>query len=129
RRAQGLPALSINWGPWAESGMAAKLADVERQRMSEAGMAPLQTGQALEAMDYLLSVGSAQAGVFDLDWSRILKQYPDPSQKTVFSRFVSTDSADQTENLLNTLLECDEGRRAGILSHAVAAALCEVIGV
>src|SRR5262249_47952251 len=25
RRAQGLPGLSINWGPWAEGGMAARL--------------------------------------------------------------------------------------------------------
>ncbi len=48
-RAQaGLPALSINWGPWAESGMAA------RSGTLAADLMPLSPTQALAALEKLL---------------------------------------------------------------------------
>jgi myxalamid-type polyketide synthase MxaB len=51
RRSQSMPGLSINWGPWADAGMAARTAD--RRRTSQ-GLAPLPPEAALNALDALL---------------------------------------------------------------------------
>ena len=67
RRAQGLPALSINWGPWAEVGLAAAQAR-RGERLAVRGLAGIPTEKGLEALGRLLSNGSApQAGMFALD--------------------------------------------------------------
>jgi acyl transferase domain-containing protein/acyl-CoA synthetase (AMP-forming)/AMP-acid ligase II/acyl carrier protein len=63
RRSLGLPALTINWGPWSEVGMAAQ---AERGKdLARRGMASLSPAQGIEALSRLLrqDVG-AQVGVF-----------------------------------------------------------------
>ena len=47
RRAAGLPAQSLNWGPWAESGLAAKAEASAVARWSRAGVVPLSPDRAL----------------------------------------------------------------------------------
>ncbi|MGV9568026.1 beta-ketoacyl reductase, partial [Streptomyces sp. NPDC003480] len=59
RRADGLPGLSINWGPWAEVGMAAHLAD----RMARTGTAMIPPEQGVDALIALLGAPVAQIGV------------------------------------------------------------------
>jgi acyl transferase domain-containing protein len=54
RRASGLPGLSINWGPWAESGMATRPSAAGWQR-SFPGLNALSTQQALELWQRALS--------------------------------------------------------------------------
>jgi acyl carrier protein len=61
RRAQGLPALSINWGPFAEAGLVAR--DERRQRAALRGLRSLAPAQGLALLPQLLSSGSAQVGV------------------------------------------------------------------
>jgi acyl transferase domain-containing protein/NADPH:quinone reductase-like Zn-dependent oxidoreductase/NADP-dependent 3-hydroxy acid dehydrogenase YdfG/acyl carrier protein len=75
RRAKGLPALSVNWGPWGGSGMAAGLADADIQRMTAAGIAVLDEAPAWRAMDELLERGEAQALVMPIDWSRFVARF------------------------------------------------------
>ncbi|WP_444545125.1 type I polyketide synthase [Streptomyces flavofungini] len=48
RRAAGLPALSLAWGPWAGSGMAAD--DGSDARMREAGLPVMDPARAIEAL-------------------------------------------------------------------------------
>ncbi|MFH9426319.1 SDR family NAD(P)-dependent oxidoreductase, partial [Streptomyces sp. NPDC017529] len=50
RRHQGLPAVSLAWGPW-EQGMAGELTDADRQRMSRQGLRPLTTSDGLALLD------------------------------------------------------------------------------
>ncbi|HEU4325733.1 MAG TPA: type I polyketide synthase [Roseiflexaceae bacterium] len=66
RRAAGLPALSINWGPWAEVGMAA--AQGQRgERLAALGIGSIGPDQSLAALGRLLQEDSAQVSVMALN--------------------------------------------------------------
>ncbi|MDB5703288.1 MAG: polyketide synthase [Sphingomonas bacterium] len=65
RRRRGLAATSINWGPWAESGMAA---DLETDRFAAQGIRSLAPVQALKTMGRLLAEQPIQAVVAMIDW-------------------------------------------------------------
>ncbi|MFM6024581.1 MAG: KR domain-containing protein, partial [Dolichospermum sp.] len=52
RRSQGLASLSINWGPWAEVGMTAKLQLGER--LSQKGEDSIYPQQGLQVLEMLL---------------------------------------------------------------------------
>ncbi|KOV91806.1 type I polyketide synthase, partial [Streptomyces sp. NRRL B-3648] len=51
RRAEGLPALSLAWGPWDhEDGLAGGLGDADRARLRRLGLQPLGVGEGLAAL-------------------------------------------------------------------------------
>lgn len=68
RRQLGLPATSINWGPWSEG-----MADDERllKRMALQGITPLTVDAAHTAMERMLVSDVTQATVMDADWRRM----------------------------------------------------------
>ena len=73
RRASGKAALSINWGPWAEAGMAARLLSREDSNLGTLkeipnGVSALSTKRALEALERLIEDGAVQTGVMPMDW-------------------------------------------------------------
>ncbi len=52
RRARGLPAVSIAWGPWAQAdGMAGRLSDADQARGARLGVASLAPAEGLELFD------------------------------------------------------------------------------
>ncbi|MBV7700977.1 SDR family NAD(P)-dependent oxidoreductase [Streptomyces sp. TRM70350] len=52
RRARGLPAVSLAWGPWAaESAMTGGLSSGDRARMTRGGVRPLAAAEALALLD------------------------------------------------------------------------------
>ncbi|MFJ1902192.1 SDR family NAD(P)-dependent oxidoreductase [Streptomyces sp. NPDC088115] len=51
RRAQGLPALSLAWGPWAGEGMAGDLSGADAARLRRSGLVPLSHPEALALFD------------------------------------------------------------------------------
>lgn len=65
RHRSGLPALSINWGPWAEVGMA--VAIDEGSRLTASGIKPLRPRDALAALGRAFSIADPQAIVMALD--------------------------------------------------------------
>ncbi|WP_216206438.1 type I polyketide synthase [Amycolatopsis aidingensis] len=65
RRARGLPALSVNWGPWAEIGLAAE--PDRGGALSTRGVLSLAPADGIEALDRLLRTPATQACVLPLD--------------------------------------------------------------
>jgi acyl carrier protein len=64
RRSLGLPALSINWGPWGEAGMAAGLKAGRSQipvrgRLSSYGIGTIEPKQGLKVLEQLLATEHA----------------------------------------------------------------------
>ncbi|MCQ4044555.1 SDR family NAD(P)-dependent oxidoreductase, partial [Streptomyces rubrisoli] len=72
RRADGLPATSIAWGPWANSGMAAD-ESLER-RMRREGMPPMAPALAIRALSQAIAHGDATVTVADIDWDRYARE-------------------------------------------------------
>ncbi|MGW3201833.1 type I polyketide synthase, partial [Streptomyces sp. NPDC001118] len=69
RRAAGLPATSVAWGPWAGGGMADDPAVLTRLRRG--GLTPMEVEPALTALQSLLAHDDTWALVCDVDWARI----------------------------------------------------------
>ncbi|GMV92676.1 MAG: hypothetical protein AMXMBFR82_24540 [Candidatus Hydrogenedentota bacterium] len=67
RRAKGQPALSINWGPWAEVGMAADARLGER--LAHAGIKSIPPADGIAVLENLVLASPVQVGVMDTDWS------------------------------------------------------------
>ncbi|MDG9715509.1 type I polyketide synthase [Streptomyces sp. DH24] len=68
RRAQGLPATSVAWGPWAGDGMAAD--PVVTAHLGRLGIRPLDPDTAVDALQRILDDDRVCATVLDADWSR-----------------------------------------------------------
>ncbi|WHT23152.1 SDR family NAD(P)-dependent oxidoreductase [Crossiella sp. CA-258035] len=67
RRAQGLPATCLAWGPWDSTGMAsAELASGWQTR----GITPMAAGAALAAFDRALAAGGGAYAIAEVDWPR-----------------------------------------------------------
>ncbi|WP_369217974.1 type I polyketide synthase, partial [Streptomyces flavofungini] len=60
RREQGLPGLSLGWGPWVPSGgMTGELSEQDLERMSRSGTPPLTAEQGLALFDAALALPRA----------------------------------------------------------------------
>ena len=74
RRAEGLSALSIHWGPWSEGGMAASLDSREQQRWASRGVGSIPPAEGLAILARLLGGGfPAEVGVLLIDWARFVE--------------------------------------------------------
>ncbi|MFE0043485.1 SDR family NAD(P)-dependent oxidoreductase [Streptomyces albireticuli] len=69
RGARGLPALSVNWGPWAEAGLAAR--PDRGGALSTRGILSLSPQDGIEALGRLLRTPTVQAGVLPLDREKL----------------------------------------------------------
>ncbi|WP_370088372.1 type I polyketide synthase, partial [Streptacidiphilus sp. MAP12-16] len=70
RRADGLPATSIAWGPWGQGGMAAD--GVVEQRLRRDGVPPLPPELAIAALQQALDHRDGALTIADIAWDRFL---------------------------------------------------------
>ncbi len=68
RRSRGLPAIGINWGPWAEVGRAQFFADL--------GFSMITPELGLAAMQQVLAADRCRTGVFSLDARQWFQSFP-----------------------------------------------------
>jgi acyl transferase domain-containing protein/acyl carrier protein len=75
RRRLGLPAISINWGPWEKVGMAEAVGDRREDQWTQAGFATMTPQQGLAVMERLMAGGAPQTGVLIVDWTKYCKRF------------------------------------------------------
>ena len=86
RRNAGKPALTINWGIWSQTGLAARGANAT-PGLSR-GMGTLIPEQALRIFHRLLAHGDAQVAVMPVDWSDWGRRYRDVSGSALLARLL-----------------------------------------
>ena len=123
RRRLGLPAQTVNWGPWDEIGMAANLGEREQRRLAARGLNRLAPALALEALGWLLEQDKIQTCVLNADWGTVFRQTPAGHIPGILARLAPTTAAGSTTSRasLRTLLETispEQGRQS-LLSFVV----------
>lgn len=76
RRALGLPAISLNWGPWGEVGMAARMNMVDS--LALAGAHILDPVGALDAFEQSLQEDVPQMMLISADWPKLIDRFFPP---------------------------------------------------
>ncbi|MGK7908957.1 MAG: SDR family NAD(P)-dependent oxidoreductase [Synechococcus sp.] len=130
RRHVGLPGLSVNWGPWAQSGMAAELQQRDRKRLAAQGAEPIPPDRGLTVMGELLEQGATQVGVLPINWSTFRTQLP-PGTDWPFLEDVapSTQQSATTQPVfLDQLAAAPPGDRQALLIQFVRSQIARVLG-
>lgn len=127
RRAQGLPAISLQWGSWGEVGMAA--ADARRgARLAEHGMEPMSVEDALSAMALTLADAPVARGIARFDVERWRNSHPSVASSSLFRARVPSPLAviadDAPRKLREVLLSLEGSSRSRMLE----ARLKEMVG-
>jgi acyl transferase domain-containing protein len=142
RRALGLPALSVNWGAWAnEEGMGAefeKLLGHARLR----GVETLSPALGLVALEHLLLGEPTQVAVMSINWQEWSRSYPAYSRMPLFEHLVK-DLAEghpattqeyvlgkaHKNSFLEQLQETLPSRRRKVLIDIIGGQAAEVLGL
>ncbi len=130
RRARGQVALSINWGPWAEVGLAARLDRVER--LEQMGFESFGTRQGLLALQLLMTRPMIQLGVMPVNWARWRQLHPASSKSPLLSRVLaSLGSAAAGANALTSakLQEAEPAERQKLLTDFLREQVARVLGI
>jgi NAD(P)-dependent dehydrogenase (short-subunit alcohol dehydrogenase family) len=93
RRAEGRPGLSINWGSWAEVGMAARLRESQGSRWSEAGIGWIDLDRGFHTMEELLADDAVQVGVLPVNWKKFFSRIPPGAEPAWLSDLASQTRA------------------------------------
>ncbi|MFD0272687.1 amino acid adenylation domain-containing protein [Kitasatospora sp. NPDC127111] len=130
RRALGLPALSLDWGPWA-TGMIEELGLVDHYRDSR-GMSSLAPGTGMAVLERVLGQDRAQLLVATVvDWPVFLSWYPAPPPLVAELAAAARESAPapRRSSLLEALRAAGEEERLALLTERFGALAAAVLRV
>ena len=126
------PATTINWGPWADGGMAIKEFQTLMTRM---GVKALPPERGLTALEYLLSTSSPQTTVADIDWTLFKRIYEARGARSLLAE-IEVETPPDTEQkeergseILQQLSEASQGDRALLLTVFLQKEVGAVLGL
>jgi acyl transferase domain-containing protein/D-arabinose 1-dehydrogenase-like Zn-dependent alcohol dehydrogenase/acyl carrier protein len=116
RRAQGLPATGVNFGPWARGGMASS--EAATANISAQGLIPLEPSAALGALAEVVAIGTGQAAVLKANWQRAAKVLGS-SRPPILDLVLPSAAGEVTgdSELLKQLMEIPVPQRAGFVTE------------
>ena len=128
RRALGVTALSINWGPWARVGMASRSGG-DRELSKRWGLATIEPADGVQVLGRLLHSGAVQSVVMPLDAGRgppSSALYPGALQESVAAE---TEPAGEIAALIETLAALPADERRALLFRVVFEVAVHVMGL
>ncbi|MBN1489666.1 MAG: SDR family NAD(P)-dependent oxidoreductase [Phycisphaerae bacterium] len=88
RRGRGRCGLSINWGPWAQTGAATKVGDDEVRKWKAQGFGTISIDNGVAAFDELLRSDPVQTAVLPVDWAQFVRHFPAGVEPRMFTDLV-----------------------------------------
>jgi hypothetical protein len=128
RMALGLPATSVNWGPWAQGGMASS--DAARANLGARGLIPLEPTAALNALGEVIAHGIGQAIVLRANWHRTAKLLGGVRPPILDHVLPSDAAVTQVDTaMLSKLHDVPVGQRGGFIAEHLQRELQQILGL
>ncbi|MBV8574785.1 MAG: SDR family NAD(P)-dependent oxidoreductase, partial [Acetobacteraceae bacterium] len=133
RHAEGLPALVLNWGPWAEAGIATHSGDKGRTIWRARGTDYIPPATGWRAFDLLIGGDIPAAAVTLTDWRVFLRQFANPPP--LYSHLAEPQANAglsrglASEAILGRLKAAKGEERRGLLTDFVSAEANETLGL
>jgi len=134
RRARGLPAVSINWGPWSSVGSV-----VTHQvggRLMSRGIQSLSPAECLQVMKRIMDENLTQAMVLRADWQKFVTQFPSDGVPLIFKelaaevpQYVSGASPPKSLDLLTQIEGAKPSEFRKILQNHIRQIVIQVLGL
>jgi NAD(P)-dependent dehydrogenase (short-subunit alcohol dehydrogenase family)/acyl carrier protein len=139
QHARGVAALSVNWGRWAELGLAQAQAAAMAEQFEKLGLAELPTDGALELLWRLVGSGRAQATVAAVDWRLFQPVYTARRRRPFLDDVYKLDQAAETtaqarrepedHAFLQRLEQAPPQERLELLTEYVQTAASAILGL
>ena len=129
RRAAGLPASLIGWGPVGDVGMLANLPKVKAQLEMSLGASSLTSGDVTKALEKMLLSDAAVCHYFGVDWKRLLNM---PILKDARFEALREGAGSDTEkavSLTDLLRGKSEEEATDYLTKEVAREVARIMGL
>ncbi|MFM8599374.1 MAG: type I polyketide synthase [Mycobacterium sp.] len=123
RHGAGLPATSVNWGQWADVGVA--------QGLTMGVLDPISPAEGVEALEALLAAGAVNAGVARLRLDRAAAAFPEIGDLGYFSELA--EELDDREGAADwagpqALAELDAAEAATVVADRLRMRLLAIMG-
>nr|WP_245721155.1 type I polyketide synthase [Nocardia pseudovaccinii] len=132
RRAEGLSAISLAWGPWnSAAGMTGALDRSAVARWERLGLHPLRNDEGLRLFDAATGRAAAHLAAIGFDPAQLRREARNGAVPTVFRGFLprTTDRTAAASSSLGTRLSrVPEGRRAEVVLDLVREHAAAVLG-
>ncbi|CAN7673289.1 alpha/beta fold hydrolase [Trinickia sp. LjRoot230] len=131
RRAQGLPATSINWGPWDAGGMAERTRVANEARFAAVGLRRLSVTDGVEILEYAALSDLAQVVVADVAWERFMRTAVQPESAAFYALVGQPPAPGQASsgNVIAKLHQAEPDARAALLTEALRGFIASVVGL
>ncbi|AGT08109.1 6-deoxyerythronolide-B synthase [Paracoccus aminophilus JCM 7686] len=129
RRAQGKPATSINWGPFADIGLAAQ--DARRgKRLDAQGMRELSVTQGMDALIDILHAQPVTIGIVPFEPGRWCEAHPSVAGLQSFAALLRSETGGtaRRQELLRQVVDAPVEDRARLLADGLRSLLARVLG-
>jgi acyl transferase domain-containing protein/acyl carrier protein len=126
RHSLALPALSINWGPWAEVGMAARMTTQQQTRLATQGFNLIPPKQGLQRLAHLLNM-NGQVAVLPMDWSLFLNVAS--HKRPLLAELGDVQETKKAESILPQLREAPVSEREEVLIAHLQSEVANLLGL
>ncbi|MDB1090425.1 SDR family NAD(P)-dependent oxidoreductase, partial [Streptomyces sp. ACA25] len=131
RRARGMAATSVAWGPWAKAGMAAS--DEAADHLRRRGLRALDPALAVVALDQAVAADSPCLTIADVDWERFAATFTATRPSPLLAELPEVRDRARTtptsgSGLREQLAELHAAERDRVLLDLVVAAVAAVLG-
>ena len=131
-RKKGVPAISINWGALAETGVIARSTNLEGI-LTSAGVEGLTNQEALRFLRRALKADLPHVAAFSVDWNRWKESHPALTTDTRFRKHTEQSSRGEEDPVLLELRESIAGKtpeeRTSIVEQRLAEGLSTILKI
>ena len=128
RKAQGLPAITINLGVLGETGVASRKKEV-KELLVGSGIRAFSNREVLQALEVVLEKAPTQIGIFDLDWQTLAQYSPKSEHSSRFKKLLGgkSSSSDVLSQLQEKLFEMSKKAQQNFTIDLLAELLAQLL--